>query len=304
MLPHHDLTDDDGSLRPLLKWAGGKRWLVPHLRELWRGHERRRLVEPFCGGLAATLGLRPTLALLNDANPSLINFYRHASSGAEFHLPPIESLAHYLEARRRFNELVLHQQEGSPEAAALFFVLNKTCYNGLCRFNKAGVFNVPFGKRTHTSPLLDSARFRELFQGWQFTVGDFEKLALQNDDFVYADPPYDVPFRHYSSGGFTWEDHLRLAEWLDGHKGPFVLSNQATPRVLRLYKRMRFRVRCYMAPRLISCNGNRTRVVEVVATRNVDDAKGMLRRERRSPLVRVPSRSSSDCACSGKSRRM
>jgi DNA adenine methylase len=67
--------------RPPLKWAGGKRWQVPHLRPMWEPHSRRRLVEPFCGGLAVTLGLLPERALLNDANPHLINFYRWLQQG-------------------------------------------------------------------------------------------------------------------------------------------------------------------------------------------------------------------------------
>lgn len=67
---------------PPLKWAGGKRWQVPHLRPLWAPHsETRRFVEPFCGGLAVALGLQPQRALLNDANPHLINFYRWLKKG-------------------------------------------------------------------------------------------------------------------------------------------------------------------------------------------------------------------------------
>src|ERR1700682_6565026 len=69
------------SLRPPLKWAGGKRWQVPHLRPLWLPHAKLRLVEPFAGGLAVTLGLLPERALLNDANPHLINFYRWLQKG-------------------------------------------------------------------------------------------------------------------------------------------------------------------------------------------------------------------------------
>jgi hypothetical protein len=68
-------------LRPPLKWAGGKRWQVPHLEPLWRAHAHRRLVEPFCGGLAVTLGLQPQRALLNDINPHLINFYEWLKRG-------------------------------------------------------------------------------------------------------------------------------------------------------------------------------------------------------------------------------
>ena len=74
-------------LRPPLKWAGGKRWQVPHLQPLWLAHSHRRLVEPFCGGLAVTLGLRPTRALLNDVNSHLINFYRWLSRGLVIDAP-------------------------------------------------------------------------------------------------------------------------------------------------------------------------------------------------------------------------
>src|SRR6266704_2418709 len=63
------------AIRPPLKWAGGKRWQVAHIRPFWEPHSHRRLVEPFCGGLAVTLGLLPERALLNDINPHVISFY-------------------------------------------------------------------------------------------------------------------------------------------------------------------------------------------------------------------------------------
>jgi site-specific DNA-adenine methylase len=68
-------------LTPPLKWAGGKRWLVPHIEPFWREHEKRRYVEPFCGGLAVALGLKPERAVLNDLNPHLINFYEQLRRG-------------------------------------------------------------------------------------------------------------------------------------------------------------------------------------------------------------------------------
>src|SRR5216117_2628975 len=75
------------SLRPPLKWAGGKRWLVRYLLPYWGKHSERRLVEPFCGGLAVTLGLMPERALLNDRNPHLINFYSWLKRGLEITIP-------------------------------------------------------------------------------------------------------------------------------------------------------------------------------------------------------------------------
>src|SRR6185503_2372260 len=73
--------DSRAMFKPPLKWAGGKRWLVPHLKPIWEENSHRRYVEPFCGGLAVVLGLQPKKALLNDINPHLINFYRQLRDG-------------------------------------------------------------------------------------------------------------------------------------------------------------------------------------------------------------------------------
>src|SRR3954463_14454488 len=94
-------------LTPPLKWAGGKRWQVPHLRPLWAPHSRRRLVEPFCGGLAVTLSLRPTKALLNDVNPHVFNFYKWVQRGlqvADVRMANTEK--RFYELRDRFNQLL------------------------------------------------------------------------------------------------------------------------------------------------------------------------------------------------------
>ena len=134
------------TLTPPLKWAGGKRWQIPYLSAIWHAHSGRRLVEPFCGGLAVALGLSPKRALLNDANPHLINFYRWLQRGffATIEMENDESI--YNRQRARFNELLQSGGETTSEAAALFYFLNRTGYNGLCRFNKQGEFNVPFGR--------------------------------------------------------------------------------------------------------------------------------------------------------------
>ena len=134
---------------PPLKWAGGKRWLVPHLEKLWAGHERRRLVEPFVGGLAVTLGLGPRTALLNDANPHLISFYEWLQRGLDPTMAnvPLENDREIFGRNRvRFNALIAAGEQQSAEAATLFYYLNRTCFNGLCRFNASGFFNVPFGR--------------------------------------------------------------------------------------------------------------------------------------------------------------
>ena len=258
-----------GTLIPPLKWAGGKRWLLPHLAPLWRPHASRRYVEPFCGGLAAPLGLRPKRALLNDVNPHLINFYTQLQRGLNVTIPMKNEEASFYAHRSRFNELIRNGERSSAEAAQLFYYLNRTCFNGLCRFNQSGEFNVPFGRHNSIPYTTDFNRFPAVLQNWTFSSNDIESLSVDKEDFIYADPPYDVEFTTYSAGGFKWEDQVRTAEWLAAHPGPVVLSNQATPRVIRLYKKLSFNVRYLDGPRRISCNGDRSAAREVLATRGL-----------------------------------
>jgi DNA adenine methylase len=256
-------------LRPPLKWAGGKRWLLPELRRYWRRHSHRRLVEPLAGGLAVALGLRPAEALLNDLNPHNINFYRWLARGLDVALEMRNEAATYYRHRARFNALIAAGEEETAEAAQLFYYLNRTGYNGLCRFNRRGEFNVPFGRHETINYARDFSVYTEAMAAWRFTVGDFESIELQPDDFVYADPPYDVEFTQYSKEAFGWEEQVRLAKWLARHPGPVVLSNQATQRIRKLYRDLGFRLSLREAPRMISCNGDRTKAIEVIATRGL-----------------------------------
>jgi DNA adenine methylase len=256
-------------VKPILKWAGGKRWLAPLLLPLWRQHHWRRLVEPFCGGLAITMHLQPQQALLNDANPHLINFYQWIQRGLVPGLPMANDRTLYDAYRERFNQMIARGLAGTQEAAELFYYLNRTGYNGLCRFNRQGAFNTPYGRYATIRYSADFLAYRNLFARWTLRAGDFGALTLRPDDFVYADPPYDVEFTQYAQGGFTWADQERLAAWLAQHPGPVVASNQATPRVVALYRRHGFRLVFLAAPRRISCDGDRTPAREVLALKGI-----------------------------------
>lgn len=256
-------------VRPPLKWAGGKRWLVPHLLPMWERHATRRLVEPLCGGLAVTLGLMPARALLNDINPHPINLYRLLRSGLQINGPMENDESFYYSQRARFNELIRLGHSDSKEAACLFYYLNRTGYNGLCRFNRSGQYNVPFGSYKTINYVRDFRPYRRVFKSWEFSLGDFENLTLHPNDFIYADPPYDVEFTQYAKEGFAWEDQVRLAKWLARHHGPVVLSNQATPRIASLYQDLGFTLTYLDAPRMISCTGDRSSAREVLATLRV-----------------------------------
>ena len=175
----------------------------------------------------------------------------------------------YYTARARFNELLGTGQSSTPEAAGLFYYLNRTGYNGLCRFNSKGGFNVPFGRYANINYKTEFPAYKEAFAKWVFTSCDFAALELTNEDFIYADPPYDVEFTHYSKDGFDWDEQERAAVWLSRHRGPVVLSNQATPRIVKLYRSLKFSLRFLKAPRRISCTGDRTPAPEVLAVRNL-----------------------------------
>ena len=255
------------TLRPPLKWAGGKRWLVPRILELWEESGRRRLVEPLCGGLAIALGLMPSRALLNDINPHNINFYQWLKRGLTVSIPMENRAELYYAHRARFNSLIEAGLQEAEEAAGLFYYLNRTGYNGLCRFNSRGRFNVPFGRYGRITYARDFSLYRRAFAKWTFRSRDFETIALSAGDFVYADPPYDVQFTQYSQQDFRWDEQVRLARWLRKHRGPVVISNQATDRVVNLYSELGFKTEILKAPRRISCTGDRTPADEVLATR-------------------------------------
>ncbi len=252
-----------------LKWAGGKRWLVPYVADLRRPYQSRRLVEPFCGGLAIALGLIPERTLINDINPHAISFFRWLKKGLRIRLKMRNEETYFYARRARFNQLIRRGEAAGKEAASLFYYLNRTCYNGLCRFNRKGEFNVPFGRYKIINYKTDFTEYVSTLAAWEFSCGDFEEVELDPDDFIYADPPYDVEFTQYSKENFDWQDQVRLANWLARHTGPVVLSNQATERILKLYVGLGFEVIVLDAPRLINCTGDRSPAAEVLAIRNL-----------------------------------
>lgn len=253
-----------------LKWAGGKRWLVPYILHSWNQQSDRRLVEPFCGGLSVSIGLLPKKALLNDANPHLINFYLWLKYGLDITTDMKNSSKTYYAYREEFNHLITTGHEKSKKAAELFFYLNKTCFNGLCRFNSQGKFNVPFGQHTKINYSIDLIKYKNVLSKWDFTVGSFSEIKLRDDDFVYADPPYDVEFRNYSKDGFEWKDQEEIVDWLSDHRGSVIISNSATDRVVKLYKKSGYELH-FMKERIsIKAKGKRTPADVVIASKNVD----------------------------------
>jgi DNA adenine methylase len=234
-----------GMARPFLKWAGGKRQLLPRILPLLPRHFGT-YHEPFVGGGAVFFELRPRAAVLSDGNQRLIRAFK----GIRDHVDQVIALLHgyrndkafYLDMRKRPID-----QGSDAEVAAWLIFLNKTGFNGLYRVNSKNLFNVPFGANA-SARVCDEPNLRACaaaLAGAQLHCEDFARVLARArpGDVVYFDPPYlplsgTAYFTSYTSGGFGLDDHRRLRDVaLELHRrGVFVLlSNSSAPAVRDLY---------------------------------------------------------------------
>jgi DNA adenine methylase len=241
-------------VRPVLKWAGGKRQLLPALTAAIQGLHYTRYFEPFIGGGALWLHLQPKQYLISDTNPELINVYRVIQEDLDALLEELakhENSAEYFYALRAIDRSAEYNSWTAVQKAARIIYLNKTCYNGLFRVNSQGFFNVPFGNYAQpeiiNEPVLSAVHeYLNASQG-QMLVGDFSEILAQHPkagDFVYLDPPYDpvsdsASFTGYALGGFSKHDQQRLKVACDSLNQRDILwlqSNSDTPFIRDLYR--------------------------------------------------------------------
>ncbi len=205
-------------LLPFVKWAGGKRWLWARYRRLFPA-SFNSYFEPFLGSGSIYWSMCPARAHLSDTNFDLINLYaairdEHQKVHAKLRSHSLNhSLDYYYKVRASM-------PRSSTSRAARLLYLNRTCWNGLYRVNRSGIFNVPKG--TKDAVLLDSDRFSEWSERLSTAslyCGDFEaQLQMANEgDFVFIDPPYTTAhnsngFVKYNEKIFTWTDQLRLRD--------------------------------------------------------------------------------------------
>ncbi|PPG78249.1 MULTISPECIES: Dam family site-specific DNA-(adenine-N6)-methyltransferase [unclassified Rathayibacter] len=200
-----------------LRWAGGKRRLVP-LLSAYAGSRDLRVVEAFLGGAAVSLGLGSTSVLASDTNEDLMNFYIGCRNAVD---RVVEALGHFRDTSDGFYAARASSPTDPELAAARFFFLNRTAYMGLHRTNRLGKFNVPYGGGGRFAYVADSERLRVLssvLQKFDLKTESYEVVAsgATFGDLLFLDPPYgsrgDLPFRRYGAQPFSSVDHVRLAK--------------------------------------------------------------------------------------------
>lgn len=242
--------------KPFIKWVGGKGQLIQQLEELlpddFSEREDVTYIEPFVGGGAMLFYMLQTYpnissSVINDINPDLTTCYRMVRDRPQDLITELERLQEeyfslgkdekrkefYLEKRTRYNLRGLEPIENS----ALFIFLNRTCFNGLYRVNKEGLFNVPFGRHAHPTicdqfTILSDSK---LLQKVDILTGDFEQTLRKvgENTFFYFDPPYrplsnTSSFNDYAREGFNDLDQERLKRFCDRITtlgADFMLSN-------------------------------------------------------------------------------
>jgi DNA adenine methylase len=234
-----------GGGRPFLKWAGGKRQLLPLLRQHAPANPHRYF-EPFVGGGALFFDLQPRRAVLADVNERLIRAYEGVRGSVDKVIRLLRGYPHDSKFFYRFREADIDDGTDA-EVAAWFIYLNKTGFNGLYRVNRDNGFNVPFGRYANPT-ICDAPTLRACSAALaraDLRVGDFATVVekAKRGDFVYFDPPY-VPlsitssFTSYTSGGFGEAEQTRLrdtARRLKERGVRVLLSNSSAPSVRKLY---------------------------------------------------------------------
>jgi DNA adenine methylase len=222
-------------LKPFIKWAGGKRWLVES--EKFRVPDfKGRFIEPFLGGGAVFFHIAPVQAMLSDTNPKLINVYQAIRSDWRLvqnelkRMQRLHSKAFYYEERDR-------QRKTAHTKAAQFLYLNRTCWNGLYRENLSGKFNVPIGTKLKViMPDDDFEGTSKALKMAEIRTCDFEETleTAGSGDLVFLDPPYTTAhntngFLKYNQKIFSWDDQIRLRKCVESvhSKGAKIIMTNA-----------------------------------------------------------------------------
>lgn len=270
-------------MKPIVKWAGGKRQLLPVIKEMMPKNFGR-YYEPFFGGGALYCELKPNDAVINDFNKQLINVYQQVKDDVNkvcAYLKTLESTYNectdiadkdnmYYTIRSIFNSCIKGNIYDAASASRFIF-LNKAGFNGLYRVNISGEFNVPPAHRK-TIKLFDAkdiALLSEQLGKTRIMCGDFEKACMdaKEGDFIFFDSPYYDTFDTYQAGGFSEVDHLRLFGLFKklSDKGVYcMLTNNDCDFIKYMYKN--YNIKEVDVKRMINCDSKKRTGKEIIIT--------------------------------------
>lgn len=273
------------SIKPFLKWAGGKRSLLPEIMTRIADETFELYVEPFLGGGALFLELyrqgRIGRAILNDRNPELINTWKMVRDAPD---EVVDTFKRWTPTAEGYYEVrALHESALSAvERAARVIWLNRHCFNGLYRLNRSGQFNVPYGKYKRV-PTIDVANLYGVSEALQCATLyqlDFSGVMAMAGEgsLVYCDPPYwpvskTASFTAYDGQSFVEADQIRLAqafEQLRERDALGILSNSWTPETVALYQEHGLFVDQVFCRRSINRDPSKRGPVPEVMVRNFD----------------------------------
>ena len=271
------------TLQPFTKWTGGKRQLLPVIRELMP-KKYNRYFEPFVGGGALFFDLAPKNAVINDFNAELINCYQQIKDNPQELIEILKvhqeynSKEYYLDLRSVDRDERIDMMSEVQRAARILYML-RVDFNGLYRVNSKNQFNVPYGR--YKNPKIVDENLVSAISTYlnnnqiEIKKGDFEKAVLdvQPGDFVYFDPPY-IPlsetsaFTSYTHEGFSYDDQVRLRDTFKklSDTGAYVmLSNSSSFLVEELYQD--FNIHYVEATRTNGAkSSSRGRISEIIVT--------------------------------------
>lgn len=233
-------VDQTNGMKPLLKWSGGKYDELKYIRPYCLNHNEVSLyIEPFVGAGAVFFDREYDKNVISDVHSDLVNFYQQIKNGNSKNIYnlvlsfPIteEGYYHIRDNYKPINDV---------ELAARFYYLRKTCFRGMLRYNKAGEFNIPFGryKSINIEDLLND-NYEKLLAETEVLRASFEELFEKYNDeshFVFLDPPYDSKFVDYGYCSFDRDLHVKLANYIKASKNKCLMVIGETDFIKNLYK--------------------------------------------------------------------
>ncbi|MDR1970787.1 MAG: DNA adenine methylase [Treponema sp.] len=278
-------------IKPYLKWAGGKRQLLPEIKKCLPGNiQRYTYYEPFIGAGAVFFELQPQRAVINDFNSQLMLTYMVIKEDVETLIKLLKehknkkNKEYFYEIRNLDRNTVKFNNLTNTEKAARLIFLNKTCFNGLYRVNSQGLFNVPYGKYKNPA-VCEEIVLRQIshyLNAHKIDIfnNDFEDVIATADknSFIYFDPPYHSPdktnFTGYQADGFGEEDQERLRSAIikmTGRGVKCLLSNADTAYIRALYGYDFFDIVSVQAKRHINADSSGRGNVQEVLIKNWKD---------------------------------